>query len=72
MKKLTKIKLKEIIQDNLNTSEMGKLYGGVEPGIELMAYGCDYNVCNNNSNDGHIECTDGSCLYSTCTTGARG
>lgn len=70
MKKLTKIKLKEIIQDNLNTSEMGKLYGGVEPGIELMAYGCYQGVCINNRDDSEKRCTTDTCQLSSCITGA--
>lgn len=72
MKKLTTLKLKEIIGHDLDVSEMGHLVGGVNDGIMLLQYGCTNDVCYKNLKDGHDLCKTGQCKDAVCSSGAAG
>jgi len=67
---LKKIKLKDISDNQINSSEMGKMFAGVNSDVMLMAYGCDHDVCSNDKSGSRKDCTVDTCKSSTCTTGA--
>lgn len=72
MKKLTTLKLKEIIGHDLDVSEMGHLVGGVNDGIMLLQYGCTNDVCNKRSESGMGYCTTEACKESACSSAVAG
>ena len=72
MKKIGTLKLKDVIGQDLDVSEMGHLIGGIDDGIMLLQYGCTTDVCTKNLKDGHTYCKTGECKESVCSSGAAG
>lgn len=70
MKKLSTLKLRDIMSTQLDISEMGNLIGGIEGDIMLLAYGCDHDVCTNNQPGSEGKCTTDTCCSYTCSSGA--
>lgn len=69
MKKIGKIKLKEIVKNPLDSDHLSKIRGGVQ-GIMPVNYGCYNNVCINNSDNSSKECTVKKCENTACSSGA--
>lgn len=70
MKKISVLKLKQIVDDQLNFSDMGHLVGGVNEGISVMDNGCTNYVCTNDKTNSEKECTSHKCTNTSCTSGA--
>ncbi len=70
MKSISNLKLKDITAHKLNIPAMGKLFGGVNEGIQLLSYGCYDYVCTNDKTSSSQHCTDGACKNVTCQSGA--
>ena len=70
MKQLKNIKLKEIIGNQLDGTEMGHLIAGTNDGIMTAEYGCYSDVCTNNSKESQEHCSTDTCERYTCTSGA--
>ena len=70
MKKLSSIKLKDLVPTRLDVSELGNLVGGVDGDIMLRAYGCESEVCKNNQPGSEEKCTTDTCYTFTCKSGA--
>ncbi|MCM0717989.1 TIGR04149 family rSAM-modified RiPP [Parabacteroides sp. W1-Q-101] len=70
MKKLSSLKLKDLVPTRLDVSELGNLVGGVDGDIMLRAYGCESEVCKNNQPGSEEKCTTDTCYTFTCKSGA--
>lgn len=70
MKKISVLKLKKILDDPMNVSEMGHLVGGINEGISVMDYGCTNYVCTNDKSTSEKECTSSKCTNTACSSGA--
>ncbi len=70
MKTIRNLKLREIVHQELNISEMKQLTGGVNDGIMLLAYGCYNYVCTNSRVTSANECTTAKCVNVSCSSGA--
>lgn len=70
MKTIKNLKLREIVQQELNISEMKQLTGGVNEGIMLLAYGCYNYVCESSRDTSIDECSSAKCSNVSCRSGA--